>query len=321
MGLLELPWEIEPCGEPPRLWRRCSGVRIDLHCHSSFSVERLRFLPGLTFRPLLAPRQVYELAKRRGMDFVTLTDHDTIDGCKALLDECGPLDDFIVGEEVSCAFPEDGTVIHVNVYDIDETQHREIQRLRANLYELVDYLRRIGKLFVLNHMVWTQQHRPLKQWQIEAMLRLFDVFEGLNGTRSYAHNAFAWAATRGRGKILVAGSDSHTHRVGTTYTLTHGHDRPSLLASLAAGRVQIGGAFGTPEKLREDVWLVTQKNLERRLLEASSGWERLVVRGVRGMGRRLYPLVCLGYHRRQNSLIRQCQRELPPPWPACLYPV
>ena len=32
------------------------------------------------------PEEVYELAKRRGMDFVTITDHDTIDGCLEIAD-------------------------------------------------------------------------------------------------------------------------------------------------------------------------------------------------------------------------------------------
>jgi predicted metal-dependent phosphoesterase TrpH len=291
--------------------RRAPGTRIDLHCHTTFSDERLGLLPGLVFHPLLEPEQVYDLAKSRGMDFVTITDHDTIDGCKALLDRRGNLRDFIIGEEVSVTFPEDGTIVHVNVFDHDETQHRELQRLRGNIYEICTYLREIDKLHVLNHMTWTSQHRVLKTWQIEAMLELFPVFEGLNGTRSYAHNAFAWYATRDRGKVLVAGSDSHANRVGTTYTLTEGTTRAEVLANIRAGQTAICGAFGTPEKLREDVWLVLSKNVERRLLEAHSRWERFICRAVRGIGRAFYPLVCFGYHSKQNLLIRDFVRALP----------
>ncbi len=151
-------------------------ARIDMHCHSSFSVERLRYLPGLSWRPLLAPEQLYDRAKQRGMDFVTITDHNTIDGCRALLERRGDLPDFIFGEEVSVRFPEDGTLIHVNVYDIDERQHDEIQRRRDNLHELVAYVRSIDKLYVLNHMTWTGQQRVLSPRQIETLLELFDVF-------------------------------------------------------------------------------------------------------------------------------------------------
>ena len=291
--------------------RRRPGTRIDMHCHSVFSDERIKYLPGMVWHPLLEPEEIYDLAKSRGMDFVTITDHDTIDGCKALLDRRGPLRDFIFGEEVSVRFPEDGTIIHVNVYDIDERQHAEIQRVRDNLYDFVDYVRRIDKLFVLNHLTWTAQHRVLKMWQIERMLELFDVFEGLNGTRSYAHNAYAWAVTRGRSKALVGGSDSHTHRMGTTYTLSQGETRAELIAAIRAGLAEPCGAFGTGEKLREDVWLVMSKNAERRIAEASSAWERWLCRGARRVGKYTYPLACFGYDTRQNLMIRKFLRSMP----------
>lgn len=299
-------------GRPRRLSDADPGVvRVDLHCHSTASNERLRFLPGLVFHPLLTPGEVYDLAKARGMDYVTLTDHDTIDGCKRLLDERGAPADFIVGEEVSVAFPGDGTIIHVNVYDIDEEQHREIQRVRENLFDFAAYMRSIDKLYVLNHMTWNSQHRVLTTEQIELMLEQFPVFEGINGTRSYAHNAFAWRATRGRGKVLVAGSDSHTHRVGTTYTLSRGSNPAELLANIRAGVAEPCGAWGTAEKLREDVWLTLQTNVERRMSEAGSAWERGCCRLVRRLGQFFHPLVCLGYNARQNMLIRNFARALP----------
>lgn len=286
-------------------------ARIDLHCHSSFSDERLSFLPGMLWHPLATPEQVYDQAKARGMDFVTITDHDTIDGCKHLIDCRGPLPDFVFGEEVSVRFPEDGTEIHVNVYDIDEEQHREIQRRRDDIYELVAYLRQIDKLYVLNHMTWTAQHRVLTSWQIEAMLELFDVLEGLNGTRSYMHNAFVWQATDGRDKVLVGGSDSHTFRVGTTHTQTQGSTVSEIIASVRAGYALPQGAFGTPEKLREDVWLTLQKTVEQRLAEETGRWQRLCYRTVRRIGQTLHPLVCLGYHKQQDLLIRGFVQALP----------
>jgi len=287
------------------------GVRIDLHCHSTFSYETLRWLPGLVYHPLCEPEDLYRRAKARGMDYVTITDHDSIDGCLALVDRLGPRADFIFGEEVSARFPEDGTVVHINVFDHNEAQHREIQRLRGNIYDLIPYLRQIDRLYVLNHMTWTSQHRVLTSWQIEAMLELFDVFEGLNGTRSYAHNAFAWHATRDHNKVLVAGSDTHTDRVGTTYTLTEGTTAAEALRNIRAGQVACCGGFGTPEKLREDVWVVLQKNVERRMAEATSRGERVVCRTVQQAGKTLYPLVCLGYHKHQDLLIRGFARALP----------
>ena len=287
------------------------AVRVDLHCHSRFSVERLSLLPSLVWRPLLEPEAVYDLAKQRGMDFVTITDHDTIAGCKALRDRRGDLPDFIWGEEVSVRFPEDGTLVHVNVYDIDEEQHWEIQRRRGNIHDLVAYLRTIDKLYVLNHMTWTAQQRVLTPQQIETMLQLFPVFEGLNGARSYMHNVFVRQATEDRDKVLVGGSDSHTFRVGTTYTRTCGTTKSELLSNIRAGRAVPAGAFGTPERLREDVWLTLQRAVEQRLTEATGYWQRFMYRALRQAGKRLHPLVCLGYDKHQDLLIRDFARALP----------
>lgn len=294
-------------GTPSRL----PVARIDIHCHSRFSIERVKFAPRFTFNPQLEPEEIYDIAKSRGMTFVTITDHDTIDGCKALVDRRGPLADFVFGEEVSVVFPEDGTLIHVNVYDINEQQHAEIQRVRENIHDFVDYMRKIDKLYVLNHMTWNAQHRVLTSAQVATMLRLFPVFEGINGTRTYAHNAFAYHAARGHNKVFVGGSDSHTNRMGTTFTLTEGATVPELLASIRGGVAIPCGEWGTAEKLREDVWLTIQKNFERRIADATTAWGKTWVHMIRATGRILYPMVCFGYTARQNVLIRDFARALP----------
>lgn len=294
----ELPWRaVEKLHRPTDAEGRrsmASAARIDLHCHSSYSDETIRGLGTIVFHPLLSPREVYERAKAAGMDFVTITDHDTIDGCKALLDECDDLPDFIVGEEVSATFPEDGTIVHVNVFDHDEAQHAEIQRRRGDIRELCAYLRTIDKLFVLNHLTWTEQHRPLTAAQLETVLDLFDVFEGLNGTFGPLHNAFTWYATYGRGKTLVAGSDSHTHRVGSCHTLTRGATRVEVLAALRSGEAQMVGKSATIEQFTEDAWLLIRHNIEARLAAARGRAERWACRGLGAVGRWAHPWVCRG---------------------------
>jgi hypothetical protein len=114
----------------------------------------------------------------------------------------------------------------------------------------------------------------------------------------------------------VGGSDSHTHRVGTTYTAGEGTTKEDLLASIRAGAAAPHGAFGTPEKLRDDVWVVLQKNVERRMAEATGRWERLLCHAVHQFGKRLHPLVLLGYHKHQDVLIRGFVRSLPSLAPA-----
>jgi predicted metal-dependent phosphoesterase TrpH len=285
-------------------WAQRPAVRVDLHCHSSFSNERLRWLPGIVYHPLLTPAEVYDLAKSRGMDFVTLTDHDSIAGCQALVEQRGPLSDFFFGEEISARFPDDGTVVHVNVYDHTEAQHLEIARLRDNIYDLVAYLRSIDKLYVLNHLAWTGQHRALRPAQLAAVWELFDVFEGLNGARGQVHNAFVWHATRDRGKVLVGGSDSHTDRVGTTYTLSKGRTPGEVLANIADGQAACCGACSSPERMLEDVGCVLRHHLQRRRA-AARGWGRRVLYALLARcGHRASPLVCRAYNRQQSAIMR-----------------
>ncbi|MEA2297716.1 MAG: hypothetical protein QOF77_652 [Solirubrobacteraceae bacterium] len=70
--------------------------RADLHVHSTASqhsklgVQRSLGLPECA----TPPEEVYELAKRRGMDYVTITDHDTIAGGL----ELDSLDDTFISE-------------------------------------------------------------------------------------------------------------------------------------------------------------------------------------------------------------------------------
>jgi hypothetical protein len=63
------------------------------------------------------------MAKRAGMDFVTLTDHETIEGALALAHR----PDFFVGEEVSAYLPEEDGYVDVLVYGLDEEAHGEAQ--------------------------------------------------------------------------------------------------------------------------------------------------------------------------------------------------
>ena len=66
------------------------------------------------------PEEVYELAKRRGMDFVTITDHDTIDGCLEIADR----PDVFVSEELTAWFAGEPQAVHVLCYGIEPGRPR-----------------------------------------------------------------------------------------------------------------------------------------------------------------------------------------------------
>jgi predicted metal-dependent phosphoesterase TrpH len=93
------------------------------------------------------PEAVYRTLKRRGMDLVTVTDHDSIDAAEHLRH----YPDFFLSEEVTCITPS-GTEIHVGAYGIDERHHIELQRRRKDVPALAAYLHEQKILFSINHV-------------------------------------------------------------------------------------------------------------------------------------------------------------------------
>src|SRR5829696_10072868 len=138
-------------------------VRVDLHLHSRASGSATNvWVKGL------GDDGSYRMAKRAGMDFVTLTDYETIDGALSLLHH----PDFLVGEEVSARFPEDGSYADILLYGLDAGSHVEAQDQRSNIYDLVEYLREAGIVHVLAHPMYSVT-RPLDMVAVEKRLVLF----------------------------------------------------------------------------------------------------------------------------------------------------
>src|SRR2546430_773397 len=92
------------------------------------------------------PLSFYETLKRRGMDLVTVPDHDSI----GALDPLRRFPDFFLSEEVTCSTPS-GAEVHVGVYDIQERHHSQLQRRRSDLTALIAYLKEETLLFSVNH--------------------------------------------------------------------------------------------------------------------------------------------------------------------------
>lgn len=186
------------------------------------------------------------------MDFVVITDHDTIDGALDLLSSRPELEpEVIVGEEVETHFPDTGQWAHVNVFDVDEAIHRDLEHLRPNVHELVGYLRSRGLVHVLNHPF--QSYRVQKRGLafIEDVLQLFDLFEVGNATLSSRHNKavaemLEFAAAFHTRKMGVGGSDAHNIRnIGLYWTeapvTPEASDKRSWLAAIARGEGRASG--------------------------------------------------------------------------------
>ena len=96
-------------------------MKLDTHVHTFHSGNSTIYpLQNILRESYNTPESVYRVAKSRGMDLVVITDHDEISGALAL----AHLPDVIVGCEVTGVFPDDGVRVHLNVFGLDEAQHR-----------------------------------------------------------------------------------------------------------------------------------------------------------------------------------------------------
>jgi predicted metal-dependent phosphoesterase TrpH len=258
-GVSELAFRNEAETDTPDWFSDGRFRKADLHCHSVYSTFKY-FRLANTRDCYNRPEEVYRVAKERGMDFVTITDHDSIDGCLALLDRRPDLEDFFISEEVETWFPDTRQRIHVNVFDIDEKQHAEIQRRRPNIYDLHDYIRDEGIIASANHMFQNYRMRNSPRRYLEEMLRMFDIFEVKNGAMTSHHNRLIedlmGVVREKRGAVsLVAGSDAHTLApLARVYTIAEAATVREFLEKVRSGQCFVWGSEMGFKMLLSDVY-------------------------------------------------------------------
>jgi glycosyltransferase involved in cell wall biosynthesis/predicted metal-dependent phosphoesterase TrpH len=218
-----------------------------MHCHSTASeVSRLGVQRALGLPECATPpEEVYALAKRRGMDFVTITDHDTIDG---VLQIDGHSDVF-VSEELTASFRGEPQTVHVLCYGIDGGDHEWLQAHSGDVELCAAYMYERDIACALAHPYYNVA-APLSARHRRRLADLFDVWETRNGARASELNrpAATYVATRdGTG---IGGSDDHAGvDIGRTFTEAPPAASPQeFLAHLRAGRVRADGAEGSAAK-------------------------------------------------------------------------
>lgn len=133
-----------------------------------------------------SPQYLYRTARERGMDFVTITDHNAISGAL----EIAHLPGAFISSEITAHFPENGCKVHVVVLHITEAQFSDILHLRKNIHELVHYLHSERIAHFLAHPLYAQNDK-LNLDIIEKSLLLFTTFEIKNGCRAKRFNGFS----------------------------------------------------------------------------------------------------------------------------------
>ena len=248
-------------------------LRADLHVHSWHS-GFTSSMPMFRSRDCYStPDEVYRAAKARGMDVVTFTDHDRIDGCVEFLSRHPDAPDFLMGEEVECRLPPHDIRLHLGVFGLTEQMHAEAQALRGDVREAAAYLRAAGAALVLHHPFHFFRGEVPAQAYLDAMLPLVDAVEVRNGTMLPAHNdassvvAAAWRRREpGRRMGETGGSDAHVlGHVGDTWTVAEvqppdaaagraAAPARALLDALRAGRTTAAGLQGTPGRFAFEIY-------------------------------------------------------------------
>jgi glycosyltransferase involved in cell wall biosynthesis/predicted metal-dependent phosphoesterase TrpH len=237
-------------------------TRADLHCHSSASqlsklgVQRTLGLPECA----TPPEEVYELAKRRGMDFVTITDHDTIDGVLEIADR----PDVFISEELTASFRGEPQALHVLCWGITPEDHEWLQRNSNDVELCAEYLHGCGIACGLAHPFYAVA-APLRARHRRRLAQLFSVWETRNGSRARELNLPAAIYIETHGGAGVGGSDDHAGvDVGRTWTDTPpASTREQFLRRLRRGETVARGAQGSAEKWAHAAMAIAVRALGR----------------------------------------------------------
>jgi predicted metal-dependent phosphoesterase TrpH len=235
--------------------------KSDLHLHTSFSGwRRLHHLIDAQ-DCYVGPDEAFATARRRGMDYVAFTDHDSIDGALDFLSR-HPEEEprVIVGEEVEVRLAKTGRWVHINVYGVDERIHEDLARLRGDALETIDYLGRSGLPFVLNHPFQSFRSIRAARHHLAILLPLVPAIEVCNSTSPRIQRRVLEGMLDGLSNPVCArigGSDAHTtRRIAAAYTLAPGATKADFLDSIRRGECEAGGQAQGLGALVRDVYQI-----------------------------------------------------------------
>ena len=241
--------------------------RCDLHIHSRHSARSEEWLFRRFDFPdsYSDPKELHGQLLKRGMDYATITDHDTIEGCLQI----AHLPRTFVSEQVTTYFPHDACKLHILVWGISEQQHRDIEGLRDNIFDLQRYLQTTQITHAVAHPLYSVNGK-LEGRHLEQLILLFKHFEGINGLRdallsdlaqtlfgqltpekidalANRHNLAPTHAEPWK-KIFVGGSDDHGGQfAASAFTETQAADSAEkFLEFVRNGDCNARGEGGTP---------------------------------------------------------------------------
>jgi predicted metal-dependent phosphoesterase TrpH len=156
-------------------------MKYDLHIHSKYSYDSL-----------LSPKMILKVAKKRGLDGIAITDHNTILGGLATKKENHDPDfEVLIGAEIKTEY---GEIIGLHL-------NKEINT--RDFFEVIDEIKLQGGYSVLAHP-YRQNFSP------EKIVEYVDFIEIFNARSSNLENEKSHELVKKNSKKITAGSDAHS---------------------------------------------------------------------------------------------------------------
>ncbi|MHB1155947.1 MAG: glycosyltransferase [Phycisphaerales bacterium] len=264
--------------------------RADLHVHSKYSDRPSEWFLRRVGAPesFMEPIEVYRRARARGMDFVTISDHNKIHGAL----DIAHLPNTFISCELTTYFPEDGAKLHYLVTGITEAQFKVLNELRTNIYDLRRYIIDNDIISSVAHPLFRVNDK-LSPDHIEKLLVMFNRFEGINGTRDARaadlvsvifrnltpeliakladkHNLTPLGPTPWH-KTFTGGSDDHGGvYIASAYTMTpFAENVRQYLQHVREGNHEMGGSSGNSLMLAHSFYHIAYAYYKARFTSGS----------------------------------------------------
>ena len=189
------------------------------------------------------------------MDYVTFTDHDSMAAYESMMSD----DRMVRGVEIKILDAKNvGHTIHINVYELDNDQFRDLEEIAAagKLHDFLDYLHRERLPFIYNHPLWFEPGERPNLSVIPELIKLFPVIE-YNMHRLQRKNEIVMELAKRYKKGIVATTDTHSGMIGQAFTLSRGKNFREFYSNICQGKSYIVVKDLTKHDLMQEmnIWL------------------------------------------------------------------
>lgn len=234
----------------------------DLHVHTYYSQD---VLPSKSLDPVV----LYEKARKMGMKYITFTDHDTMDA----YDDVGwTREGLVPGVEIKIKDMKNvGHSIHVNVYELNKLQFKELMRIakiKRDIGTFITYLKENNLPCVYNHPFWYDHGEKPNFKMVNTIIQLFPVTE-YNMHRVWQKNKLTLKLAEKYGKGMIAATDTHIGDIGRASTFAKGETFREYFQNIAEGRTYLNPQDLTLDILEDEIntWIELVFNLDIERLE------------------------------------------------------